>query len=482
MNIKRRIVLSNTVTVVIPLALTFIVALIFSTFASGVFHKNTGFENFKELLAVQSELLDSKNSILKQKAETVEDASFQKYMIAKLSGFNGEMVILKNEDIIYYSKEFNKIDIENCLEAQNSQSLNPSVKIGSILYAVEAIPLEFGDGTRGNIILLAPIEEEQQVLQKLILTLIIIFVGSFIAVNTFVSYLFSKKILKPVELLKSAAGEISSGNLDCEVVEAGDEEIMELCRDFENMRIQLKDSIHAKMKYDDNRNMLVSSISHDLKTPITSIKGYVEGILDGVTNTPEKLESYLRTIYSKSELIDALIDDLLLYSKLDLNQLPFNFEKVDAVEYFKYCIFDNAVELEKANINISLQSSLKEVTYVTIDRERMRRVIMNIIDNSRKYMNKEAGQITFSLRETNSSIIIEIRDNGAGIHKEDATKIFDRFYRGDAARTETKGTGLGLAIAKQIVEGHKGRIWAISHGNEGTSILISLAKQRGREL
>jgi signal transduction histidine kinase len=102
---------------------------------------------------------------------------------------------------------------------------------------------------------------------------------------------------------------------------------------------------------------------------------------------------------------------------------------------------------------------------------------MNIIDNSRKYMKKEAGKITISLRETNSSIIIEIRDNGAGIDKNDANKIFDRFYRGDAARTGTKGTGLGLAIAKQIVEGHKGRIWAKSHGDEGTSILISLAKQ-----
>ena len=242
------------------------------------------------------------------------------------------------------------------------------------------------------------------------------------------------------------------------------------------MRIQLKDSIRIKMKYDDNRKMLVSSISHDLKTPITSIKGYVEGILDGVANTPEKLERYLKTIYSKAEQIDVMIDDLLLYSKLDLNQLPFNYEKTDIVEYFNYCIHESAPELQKSNIKIDLKNDLKESNYVKLDRERMRRVIVNIIDNSRKYMDKTEGQITIMLRETNSSIIIELRDNGSGIDKNDINRIFDRFYRANLARTGTNGSGLGLAIAKQIVEGHKGKIWAVSHENEGTSIIISLAK------
>ncbi|MFL0266978.1 HAMP domain-containing sensor histidine kinase [Candidatus Clostridium radicumherbarum] len=476
MNIKRRTLLSNSVIVTIPIVVTFIAALILSIIVPGVFHKNAGFENFKELLAVKAELLDNKSGILIQNPETIKDANFQNYMKAKLLSFNGEIAIINNDKLLYSSKNFNKIDIEKFVEDKNNPSINNSIKVENILYTIETLPVKLNDGTTADIILLAPIGEQQS-LQDIILILIIIFVISFIAVNTFASYLFSKRILKPVELLKRAAGEISSGNLDYEVVEAGDQEIMELCRDFEKMRIQLKDSVQEKTKYDDNRNMLVSSISHDLKTPITSIKGYVEGILDGVANTQDKLDSYLRTVYSKAELIDSLIDDLLLYSKLDLKKLPFDFEKTDAEEYFKYCIFDSAIELEKVNIKINLKNDLEGVRFITIDRERMRRVIMNIIDNSRKYMDKEEGQITITLRETNLSIVIEIRDNGSGIEKEDANKIFDRFYRGDSARTETKGTGLGLAIAKQIVEGHKGRIWAISHGSAGTSILISLAKQ-----
>ena len=222
--------------------------------------------------------------------------------------------------------------------------------------------------------------------------------------------------------------------------------------------------------------MLVSSISHDLKTPITSIKGYVNGILDGVANTPEKAERYLKTIYSKATQMDIMINDLLLYSKLDLSQLPFNFENTDIMDYFKYCIHESAPELEKSNIEICLENNLDGLKYVKIDRERLMRVILNIIDNSRKYMDKEQGKITIILRETNSSIIIEIRDNGSGIDENDVNKIFDRFYRADAARSEANGSGLGLAIAKQIVEGHGGTIWAVSHENEGTSILMSFGK------
>ncbi|KOA19756.1 sensor histidine kinase YycG [Clostridium homopropionicum DSM 5847] len=313
-------------------------------------------------------------------------------------------------------------------------------------------------------------------LKEEFIAITMVFFISYIVTNLIMSYLFSKRILEPIAHLKRATTEISRGDLSIEITESGDEEIKELCADFEKMRIQLKNSVRLKIKYDDNRKMLVSSISHDLKTPITSIKGYVEGILDGVANSPEKVEQYLKTIYSKAELMDVMIDDLLLYSKLDLNQLPFNFEKTDIVNFFEYCVQENDFELQKHNIKIHLESEFNGPKYVMLDRERMRRVIINIIDNSRKYMDKDKGKIIISLRETNSSVIIEIRDNGSGINKEDLSRIFDRFYRADLARTETKGSGLGLAISKQIVESHKGKIWAISHENMGASIIISLAK------
>lgn len=476
MNIKKRLIISNTITIVIPFVITIIAAFLFIFVSSRISDKGLNYDNFKKFTFIRTELSDTKSVIWKQNSGDLEDAKFQQYLHQKLVSVNGDLIILKNNNIIFKSKDLTKIDIEKCLIEANTKSQKNIVEIDNIAYMVEVVSVKFKDEALGSIILLAPTFEYSDLLEKFIIFLLVVFLITFVVVNAFMSYLLSKRIIRPLSLLKTAVEDISKGDLSLEIIEVGDQEIKDLCADFEKMRIQLKDSIRLKKKYDDNRTMLVSSISHDLKTPITSIKGYVKGILDGVANTPEKTERYLKTVYSKAEQMDVMINDLLLYSKLDLSQLPFNFEKTDIIDYFNYCINESALELEKANIKISLQNDLKTSKYVKIDRERLMRVILNIIDNSRKYMDNQQGEITIMLRETNSSIIIEIRDNGSGIDKNDVNKIFDRFYRADSARSEANGSGLGLAIAKQIVEGHRGTIWAVSHGTQGTSILISFGK------
>ncbi|WP_315121753.1 HAMP domain-containing sensor histidine kinase [uncultured Clostridium sp.] len=476
MDIKKRLIISNTITAIVPLIITIIFMFSFLFVSSKVFHKEPDYDGFKDGMIVRTELVDIRNDILKQNIKDIEDTKFQDDLSYKLSDLDGKFIIVKGHKIIASPKDINKIDIEKTMEVLKGNILEKRIVINGICYMIEAIDLNLEGNRTGNIILLAPIGEETNVFNKLVVIAIVVYIISFIVTNIIMSYLFSERIIKPIKFLKEATTEISNGNLDCEIIEDGDQEIRELCHGFEVMRVQLKDSIVMKTKYDDNRKVLVSSISHDLKTPITSIKGYVEGILDGVANTPEKRENYLKTIYSKAEHIDHMIDDLLLYSKLDLKQLPFNFEKIDIVEYLSFCICESESELIKDNIKISLNNDLKTSKYVMMDRERMRRVILNTIENSRKYMDKKQGQINLNLRETSSSIIIEIRDNGSGIDNNDINKIFHRFYRADSARSEAKGSGLGLAIAKQIVEGHKGRIWAVSHGNEGTSIMISLGK------
>jgi len=476
MNIKKRLLLSNTITIVIPFAITIIAAFLFIFVSSKIFNKQVSYDNFKKFIYIKTQLSDISNDIWNQKYSDMERPEFKQYLMRKVSNINGELIILKSNAVIFTSKDINKIDIEKCLLDTKSKDQDKLVVIDTITYSVVVAPIEFKDKAEGNLILLAPSFNYSDILEKFIIFIFVVFFITFIGVNIFMSYLLSKRIIKPLSILKKAVGEISKGDLEVEITEVGDKEIMELCADFEKMRIQLKDTTRLKKKYDDNRKMLVSSISHDLKTPITSIKGYVKGILDGIANTPEKVERYLRTIYSKSEQIDVMIDDLLLYSKLDLSQIPFNFEKTDIVDYFNYCIHESTLELEKSNIKISLKSDLNGSKYVKIDRERLMRVVLNIIDNSRKYMDKQQGTITILLRETNSSIIIEIRDNGSGIDESDVNKIFDRFYRADSARSDANGSGLGLAIAKQIVEGHSGTIWAVSHESQGTSILISFGK------
>ncbi|WMJ81764.1 HAMP domain-containing sensor histidine kinase [Clostridium sp. MB40-C1] len=473
MDIKRRLIISNTIIVVVPIVITIITILGILFVSFKISGSETNYDIYKERMLLQSELVTIKTNILKQ---NIDDDKLNDILSQQLSKINGKFVIIKPYKILSNPYDINKIDIEKCMELSKENTLDKKISINNTPYIIETIELNSKEELSKIIILLAPIEKEVNFFNKFIIATILVFIICFIITNIIMSYIISKRIIQPIKLLKKATCEISNGNLNCSIADEGDQEIQELCQGFEAMRVQLKDSIIMKMKYDNNRKELVSSISHDLKTPITSIKGYVEGILDGVANTPQKKEHYLKTIYSKAEHVDHMIDDLLLYSKLDLKQIPFNFTKVNIVEYFNYCVSESEYELKKDNIKICLNNELKTSSFVMLDVERMRRVILNIIENSRKYMNKEKGKLAINLRKTSSSIIIEIRDNGSGIDKKDVNKIFNRFYRTDAARSGAKGSGLGLAIAKQIVEGHNGSIWAISHGNEGTSIMISLEK------
>jgi signal transduction histidine kinase len=297
-----------------------------------------------------------------------------------------------------------------------------------------------------------------------------------VLVNGVITYLVSRSIIRPLNILKRGTEEIKQGNLEFAVKSPSRDEIGEVCGAFEEMRLKLRDSIGQQLQVEENRKELISNISHDLKTPITSIKGYVEGILDGVADSPEKMDKYIRTIYAKAVDMDRLIDDLFLFSKLDLKSLPFNFERTDIIKFFRDCSDELRLDFESRGVDFSLETELQSV-FVAVDREKLKRVIMNILDNSVKYMDKGDGKICIRLTDTGESVRIAISDNGRGIGAEELPRIFDRFYRADPSRnTSTGGSGLGLAIAKQIVEGHGGTIRAESEPGRGTSMFIMLRK------
>ncbi len=476
MSLKKRLIISNAAIVIIPLLITIVASFAFTLVYSRVFDTDIKFEDVKKLTTVQYELLKSDRSLFQQNPDLVLEKDYQQFLSAKFSNIKARLIVLKRYEIVFSTEQFNQIDVEKSLQAAKNEFINNSVLINGVSYIVKTVTFSYKDGQQGTVILLAPVSKESSAAKKLILFVVICFIISFLVTNLASSIALSRSILTPLKRLQDAAGEISRGSLSHEVIEEGDSEIKDLCRSFEQMRLKLKESVYMQMKYDDNRKMLVSSISHDLKTPITSIKGYVEGIIDGVASTPDKVEKYLKTIYSKAVHVDSMIDDLLLYSKLDLNQIPFNFERTDIVRYFVDCTTEMEPELEKQNIKVTLHNELKESRNVMMDRDRIRRVIINILDNARKYMDKPQGEISVLLRETASTVIIELKDNGSGISKEDLPHIFDRFYRADAARSKRSGSGLGLAIAKQIVEGHGGKIWVRSLENEGTAVMISFNK------
>ncbi|RCX09615.1 signal transduction histidine kinase [Anaerobacterium chartisolvens] len=479
MLLKKRLIISNAAIFIIPVLVTIASALVLVFISSRFLNIDIGHRNMKSMTQQQYNLFKEDSSFIQMNCDMLGEGDFQDYISSRFTALNAGIIALKKNEVIYSTEDFSKIDIEKLLAKGADQLFSSSVTLNGSSYIMRVVPLIFKDGANGNAILLAAVDKGDKLMEYIIIFTAVIFIASFLLTNTMLSFVLSKSISSPLRRLKRAASEISRGNLAYEIIEEGDEEISELCRSFEQMRLKLKDSVHTQIKYDENRKMLISSISHDLKTPITSIKGYIDGILDGVANTPEKVNKYLKTIYSKASQMDIMIDDLLLYSKLDLSQMPFNFEKTDLVKYFTDCVIECRPELEKAGIELSFSNMLPTAAEVLIDREKLRRVVTNIIDNAQKYMDKPNGKISIMLRSTKSSTVIEISDNGPGISKDHLSHIFDRFYRADLSRSRVNGSGLGLAIAKQIIEGHGGRIWAKSRENEGTSIIISLKRQIG---
>ena len=286
-----------------------------------------------------------------------------------------------------------------------------------------------------------------------------------------------QSIAAPLGKLKTATQNIKEGNLDFEMDIQGNDEFSELCMDFEEMRLRLKESTEEKIMLDKESKELISNISHDLRTPITAVKGYVEGIMDGVADTPEKMDRYVRTIYNKTIEMDHLINELTFYSKIDTNRIPYTFSKLNVRDYFSDCAEDFRLELETEGICLEYVNEVDKDVQVIGDGEQIRRVMHNIISNSVKYMDKEPGRIRLLIRDVGDFIQVETEDNGKGISPRNLQYIFDRFYRGDASRNTSKGgSGIGLSIVKKIIEDHGGKVWAASKEGEGTTVYFVLRK------
>ena len=307
-----------------------------------------------------------------------------------------------------------------------------------------------------------------------------LFISAFvilISVALVVGLWVYRSIAVPLVKLKKATQNIKEGNLDFVLDVEGKDEFSELCQDFEEMRRRLKESTEEKSLIEKENRELISNISHDLKTPITAVKGYVEGIMDGVADTPEKMDRYVRTIYNKTNEMDHLINELTFYSKIDTNRIPYTFSKLNVEDYFEDCSEEVGLELETRGIELVYANYVEKDVMVIADGEQIRRVIHNIISNAIKYMDKPKGIIQIRIKDVGDFIQIEIEDNGKGIGPKDLPYIFDRFYLTDVSRNSSKGgSGIGLSIVKKILEDHGGKVWATSRLGIGTIMYFVLRK------
>ena len=287
----------------------------------------------------------------------------------------------------------------------------------------------------------------------------------------------NQDIYKPIKELSIAMRKIAEGDFDYRLPDKQEGEIGHLHDNYEQMRLQLKENAEEKMQNEKKSKELVSNISHDLKTPITSIKGYVEGIMDGVADTPEKMDKYIKTIYNKANDMDRLINELTTYSGIDSNKIPYHFHVLNIADYFQDCVEEVGLDLEQKDIQLNYTNLAPADTCIVADPEQLKKVINNTISNSVKYMGHDKGIIDIRILDEGESVRIEIEDNGKGIAAKDIGNIFERFYRTDSSRNSLQGgSGIGLSIVKKIIEDHGGYVWATSKEGEGTCMHFVIRK------
>jgi signal transduction histidine kinase len=287
-----------------------------------------------------------------------------------------------------------------------------------------------------------------------------------------------KSIVTPLETLTFGVRQICNNNLNFRLDYRSDDEFLPVCKAFNEMALRLETMVAGRQKDEESRRELIAGISHDLRTPLTSIKAYLEGIETGVASTPEQRKKYIATIKNKTEDLEHIINRLFLFSKLDVNDFPFNLKTVDIGSLLSEITADISDEYAKQGLTIEF-TGITQGVYVNLDPVLFHTVIVNILENSVKYKDSETGRLCIVCRIAGDTVEIRLTDDGPGVSKEYLKKLFDVFYRADPSRN-TKGNGLGLAISKKIINGmggtihaEQGSIFEIPEGR-GLSIVIGM--------
>ncbi len=286
-------------------------------------------------------------------------------------------------------------------------------------------------------------------------------------------------IMEPVNLLDHAASRVMQGNLDKTIDYQLEDVFKKVCESFDMMQQHLKEEMETIQSYEKARTEMISGISHDLRTPLTSIKGYIKGMMDGIADTEEKRQKYLSVAYRKSCDMETLITKLFYCARLETGNMPFYFEILSVEDYMKEYILAKKEEFRIKDIQLVDNIHLKPEVCCRIDRDQMQRVFDNLIENSIKYGKREEGlqiQISADCREEN--VVLTFKDNGPGMPLDKVKNVFEQFYRGDEARNSScEGSGLGLYVCRYIVEQHYGAIKAESKNGFSVEITLPIVKR-----
>ena len=306
--------------------------------------------------------------------------------------------------------------------------------------------------------------------------------GAAIVVILLLNILFTryqlKKLLQPVDTLTRAAGRIGAGDFTQPIDYPGRDEFSSVCAAFNRMQEHLLAEQEKNAAYERARTDLVAGISHDLRTPLTSVKGYIKGLRDGVAQTPERQRQYLEVAYRRACDMDVLLQRLFYFSRLETGNLPLFLQPADLGAFIARFAAETAPELEQAGGRF--ETALSPGPHpACVDAEQLYRVLSNLKDNALRYAGADPLVISLAVERRGDWIALRFADNGQGVPEEDLPHLFDQFWRADQARSAQngEGSGLGLYIARYIVEAHGGTIRAENDG--GLVFTIQLPRKEG---
>ncbi len=475
MTIKKRLAISNIIMIVVPVMTTLLAGLlcVCAFYLTLNYSNGFGFESNSEFYNVSREISGKMHEVFEDGPEATKT---RLDTIGKIIDQDTMQILVYQNHADFYVRGNSDLAEKSLMQA--AEEIGSTAFVSNEKRQLYYYTYQDSVGNWYELYLFSNNNHQDSNSIRLVavlsaLLLLLAVVGSIFMTNRFLIRFVFRKIEQPLNLLSNGVTEIRNGNLDYRMTYTRQDEFYPVCQSFNDMAERLKKSVEQSQKEEQNRKELLLDISHDLRSPLTVIQAYVEGLIDGVAESPERKQKYLETIKRKTMDIEKMVSSLLAYSKLDMEELTVQENVIFPSAFLKEATDSLREEYQEQGLSILLSPGDEAPVYA--DEELLLRILSNILDNSLKYKNCPCGQVKITTVTEGNFVKIELADNGPGVDESHLDKLFELFYRTDKARTNTgNGNGIGLAFVKKAVLAMGGYVDAKNNADGGLSILLYL--------
>lgn len=481
MTIKRKLILSHVAVFIVPIVMTLLVVFI-SSLGLIIFARNGNHVYIESAWEFQHSY-EVVHRILFDDVGIRKENSIGYWLIGLLAP-EQNFILVKENDIIVYSYGNESLrGVGKSFSKESALNINLDDKEFTYTSTLENDFVHFEKYTLNGksywlyFVSERSLHDEDKALEAAVentIYFVIISLAVFVLTTSrLLARFILKNILLPLKKLQVGAEKIQAGDLQVKLNHGSDDEIKPVMETFNLMAQKLAESLRESKFQEESRKELVASISHDLRTPLTTIKAYVEGLIDNVADTPEKKSRYLLVIKKKADELNNLIEQLFLFSKMSLGEKAVPFEKINLKSMLEFFVSENLYVWQKAQANVEL--NIESNAQIMGNFLLLERILSNIISNSIKYRSEENFECKINLKVENKVAILSVVDNGIGVPQDSLKRLTEPFYRTDKARSHTEnGTGLGLSIALKAVEMMNGTLYIENVNPHGLKVVIQL--------